>query len=364
MISAKFLMKILVEDIQKKAFDLGFSLCGFTDDFVPKKKHYFLNWLKEKRFAQMTWMEKNTDKRLGPHLVFEKTKSVIVLAISYAHEPKGKDYQLARYAYGADYHLWVKDLLEELAHFIQSRQKEFLWRSFVDTGPILERDLAQKAGLGWIGKNTCLLNDALGSYLFLGVVLCNLELLQSRDTPVPFAKGAKEAECHVPTLNQCGSCRLCLEACPTQALTPYQLDPYKCLAYQNIEKRGKRDEEFWGKFSDRLMGCDICQEVCPYNKGRGTLQRTPTDWQRTFSDFELGDLKGLLQLDDKNYQAKTKYSAISRVKYPDFMRNVFLVIANMDRRDLLEDLFVWQKQNPSLSLEEFDYCVKSFSKSL
>lgn len=303
-------MTITFSKIQDEAKALGFSLCGVVTNFAPKKQKYFLDWLKQKKFAGMEWLGKNTDKRLQPSLLFENTKSILVLAISYNHDPQpSQGYRIARYAHGQDYHLWVKGLLEKLAQKIKQSFVDFAWRSFVDTGPILERDLAGKAGIGWIGKNTCLLNEKWGSYLFLGVILNNLEFVESG-----------------PALNQCGSCRLCLEVCPTQALTPYQLDPYKCLAYQNIERRGARDAKIVAKMHNWLIGCDICQEVCPWNRGAPkTLQK---NWLKSFADYDLGSFDEIQKLDKKTYQKKIKDSAISRIRFEDFMRNVEIVQRN------------------------------------
>jgi epoxyqueuosine reductase len=249
------------------------------------------------------------DKRLAPQLLLEDCRSALVLAVSYAHEPPPRDWKLARYAHGEDYHRWMKKMLEDLALAIRERLGEgFQWRGFVDTGPVLERDLAAKAGLGWIGKNTCLINEGLGSYLFLAVMLTNLDL--------SFALPEKSAL----SLNQCASCRLCLEACPTQALTPYQLDASRCLAYHNIERRGAADPDIAEKMGAWVVGCDICQEVCPWNQ-RGTAE-APLFWREGFARFDLGGLQDLLALDEASYRKKTRDSAISRIKFTDFQRNV------------------------------------------
>ncbi len=329
--------------IRQKAYQLGFDLCGFTADFVPQQRDYFLNWLAQKRYADMGWLGVNVDKRLQPDTILESTKSVLVLACSYAHEPVTKDYALARYAHGEDYHLWMKLKLETLATWIQSDvQNDFLWRSFVDTGPVLERDLAAKAGLGWIGKNTNLLNSELGSYLFLGVIFSNLQFTAN-----------------IPVVDACGSCTLCLDACPTQALTSYQLNPAKCLAYHNIEKRGVRDRDFWQALGDNLVGCDICQEVCPYNHD---VQATKNqDWLSSFQQHALGDLQNILRMTEVDYKQKIKNSAISRIKYTDLLRNVFLVIANTKRKDLYADVLAWQNRHTEI-LEECTWCLEILQK--
>lgn len=332
-------------EIRKIASELGFDAIGFTKVFSPEHRDYFLNWLDEKKFAGMTWLAKNTDKRLKPQTLMENTKSALVLALSYNHhESERHDIKVARYAHGADYHSWVKKKLEDLAMHIQTHiSRDFKWRSFVDTGPILERDLAVKAGLGWIGKNTCLIHETLGSFVFLGVIFSNLEFPQA-----------------ALVTDQCGKCNLCIEACPTQALTPYQLDAQKCLAYHNIEKRGEREMTYWQSLGSHLVGCDICQEVCPWN-----FQAEETgfkDWLNGFSNYDVTDLKVALAMSERGYKQKFSDSAISRIKYVDFMRNIFLVIANLQQKEFLDDVIQWQKQNPNLHLAEYEYCMGVLSR--
>lgn len=327
--------------IKRKALALGFDACGFTDAFEPTRKEYFLKWLEERRFAGMEWLGRNADKRLSPDKLMPETRSAVMVAASYKHEPQsGRDYALARYAYGSDYHDWMREQLNELARFIaEEALSGAKCVSFVDTGPVLERDLAAKAGLGWIGKNTCLIDSGLGSYVFLGTLFCDREL--PRDAPAA---------------DQCAQCRLCLDACPTAALEPYRLDPAKCLAYHNIERRGERDPEFRAALGDNLVGCDICQEVCPWNFHAPETRKK--DWLAGFAENDLGDLRKILQMDASDYKAKTKRSAISRVKYEDFMRNVFLVIANARRGDLKTEVSRWRERNPGVAVRESEYCLE------
>ncbi len=290
--------------IRAQAAKLGIDAIGATHDFKPKHADYFLDWLKQGLNGDMAWLAKNTDKRLNPDTILPGTKSVIVCACSYNHEPQDLDFKIARYAHGTDYHLWMKEKLEALAQFIRDDiASDLVYRSFVDTGPVLERDLAAKAGLGWVGKNTCLINPELGSFVFLGVIFSNLEL-----------------DSFAPQKDLCGTCRLCLDACPTAALTPYKLDATKCLSYHNIEKRGERDEDFAKHFGEWLVGCDICQEVCPVN------HRAPDSnnesWRASFESHEMASLSEWENLSKKEYQEKFKDSAISRIRFEDMMRNL------------------------------------------
>jgi len=264
----------------------------------------------------------------------------MVLATSYNHNKSDdKEFKIARYAHGEDYHHWIKDRLEQLAVSIRDEiDSSFVWRSFVDTGPVLERDLAEKAGIGWVGKNSCLIDDELGSFIFLSVIFCNLDL-----TPT------------VPTLDQCGTCTLCLDACPTDALEAYQLDASKCLAYHNIEKRGERDPHYWSAMGNLLMGCDICQEVCPWNQ-RAEESKNES-WLEGFHDYHVQDFSEVLKLSKTQYRKKFYKTAISRVKYEDFMRNTFLVIGNLRKKDLLNDVLAWKQKNSGLNLAELKFCI-------
>lgn len=324
-----------------KAKELGFLLCSFTSSFEPLHENYFQNWVKDGKFGQMSYLSNNTDKRLSPDLIFPDTKSAIVVACSYSHHEKShEDYEIARYAYGEDYHRWMKTKLEALAvHIKEKFVFDFKWRSFVDTGPVLERDLANQAGLGWIGKNTCLIHPTHGSYIFLGVLFCNYDFKSHNNV----------------IADQCGSCSLCIEACPTQAIDDYQMDARKCLSYLNIEMRGPKDNVYYKDIDNHLVGCDICQEVCPYNLD--IAHEAETNWLKTFRKFDLGDLKNILKMSASQYKKSVKHSAISRVRYLDFMRTVFLVIANTKRVDLKNEVIEWQRLHSDSQLEELDYCL-------
>lgn len=331
---------LLEEKIQEQARVLGFDLCGFTSDFIPTHKDYFLSWLKEKKYADMTWLARNTDKRLAPQTLCDGTQMAIVVGRVYPTPAPEAGFQIARYAAGRDYHHSLKKDLETLAQFIaKDVGPSFSYRSFVDTGPILERDLAAKAGLGWIGKNTCLINADLGSYVFLGVIFVNLLLKASHQSA-----------------DQCARCRLCLDACPTQALTPYQLDASRCLAYHNIEKRGEREKSYWQALGDHVFGCDICQEVCPWNRdSSGEISETSQP------PFSKKDLPQILTMTKTQYMKKTRDTALSRIKYEDFMRNIFLVLANTKELSYLNLVLDWQKNHPDLHLSECKYCIEKIS---
>lgn len=331
--------------IQACAQRLGFSLCGFTQLKPPRHANYVKRWYQEKKYAGMAWMARNQHLRLNPAKLVPGAKTAIVVALSYQHDaPQTLPGEgLARYARGRDYHLWMKERLARLAAYLTQDWPDLVFRCLVDTGPILERDLAAQAGIGWIGKNTCLIHRETGSFVFLGVILID------RDLPAD-----------QPAADECGRCRLCLDACPTGALQPYQMDPSLCLSYQNIEKRGQRAQEFWPLLGDHLVGCDICQEVCPFN--REPKLAAPLDWTEGFKDFDVASLTELLTLTRGAFRRKFGASAVARIRFEDFMRNVFLMLARHKRSELLPEVFAWQKRHPRLNLAELDFCVEELQR--
>lgn len=333
------------EKLNLLARESGFDAIGWTSDFAPSQANYFQSWLKKKHHGEMGFLERNLDKRLSPDQIQPDTHTILVLLHSYNHDQgQKKSFKVARYAQGEDYHIWIKAKLESLAIRIRDELDEnFTWRSFVDTGPLLERDLAAKAGLGWIGKNTCLINEDLGSFVFLSVILCNLNL----------------ANPEIST-DQCATCRLCLDACPTQALDEYQINASKCLAYHNIERRGERDASYWSSLGDHLVGCDICQEICPWN--RNVPQTTNQKWLDSFANHQIMDLRELLTMTRSEYRRKYKSSALSRIRYDDMIRNVAIVAMNTHRSDLVPDLVQWQKLNSDLSLIEINQAILRLTK--
>lgn len=334
-----------IQTIIMESKRLGFHSFGITSDFIPHYKDYFIQWIQNQKYGDMKWMTKNLDKRLNPSLILEDTKSAIVLGISYHHDINCHgEFKMARYSFGLDYHVWLKERLDCLANFIKENiYSELKWKSFVDTGPILERDLAMKAGLGWIGKNTCLISKEYGSYIFLGVILSNLE--QKLENTV---------------LDGCGKCCRCEKACPTKALSDYRLDPEKCLAYHNIEKRGERVAEYHSFFKDNLIGCDICQDVCPWNQNKKWTDNN--DWLESFDQFQINSFRDILSMDRLDYKKKYGVSAISRIKYSDFMRNVFIVLSNLKKKDLLSDMNTWKKENQDIKLAECDECIRRLTE--
>ncbi|MCK4879713.1 MAG: tRNA epoxyqueuosine(34) reductase QueG [Bacteroidales bacterium] len=241
--------------IKEKALKLGFSGCGFSRaEALPEDAERLKAWLEKGYHASMGYMANHFEKRTDPTRLVEGSKTVISLLYNYYTERQQKDPEapvLSKYAYGKDYHYILKEKMQLLFDFIKSLHPEAEGRVFVDSAPVLDRAWAKRGGLGWIGKNSNLISRSAGSFLFIGELILNLEL-----------------EYHdVPEGDFCGSCTLCIEACPTQAILDNRtIDSGKCISYQTIENRGEIPSEIEEKLSGRLFGCDICQDVCPWNR--------------------------------------------------------------------------------------------------
>jgi epoxyqueuosine reductase len=306
---------ITSESIKRKAIDLGFDLCGIAPvDSFPELS-FLREWIDRGYAGEMAWMPRTADRRADVRAVVPGARSVIVTGTVYNTEPpsttRHPDHaQISRYAWGDDYHHVLKTRLDALVAWMRTESIEpFEARAYVDTGPVQERVYAQYAGLGWIGKNTCLINNALGSWLFLSEIICTLAL-------EPDAQG----------LEQCGSCRRCLDACPTGALVDSGvLDSTRCLSYLTIELRGSIPDEHRRALGTHVYGCDICQDVCPYNQvpprsGDAAWQPRP--------GLNAPPLADLWRRSDTDLRALIKGSAMTRAKLTGLRRNLAIAIGN------------------------------------
>ncbi|MEN8201821.1 MAG: tRNA epoxyqueuosine(34) reductase QueG [Bacteroidota bacterium] len=262
------------QEIKKEALRLGFADCGFSRaEALPEDAERLKAWLGQGYHARMGYMANHFEKRTNPTLLMESAKSVISTIFNYYTHRNQTDPRapiLSRYAYGKDYHKVLKDKLYQLLDFIKSRVPEAEGRIFVDSAPVLDRAWAQKAGLGWIGKNSNLISRNYGSFVFIGEIILNLELDYNE----------------APETDFCGSCTHCIEACPTQAiLNTRTLDAEKCISYQTIENKGDISPGLAGKLSNRVFGCDICQDVCPWN--RKALTHTEPDFEPVSGLLEM-----------------------------------------------------------------------------
>ena len=302
----------LAAAIKQRARAIGFDLCGITDAQPSRQRAYFESWLAAGRAGDMKYLHERIDERTDPGKLLPGASRAICVAMNY-HVPleappdAGRRGRVARYALGVDYHTHVKDKLYALADWLRERAPSAKTKCAVDTVPVLERELAARAGIGWVGKNTCVINPRIGSWIFLGEVFTTLEL------PID-----------EPSVDRCGTCRRCIDACPTNAIVaPYELDASKCISYLTIEHRGAIDPSLAAQASGWLFGCDICQDVCPWN-GRAPIA--------TLEELQPRLPSGSMAIDDvlgwnaDEYWAATRRTAMRRVKLPQFHRNARLAV--------------------------------------
>ncbi|HGY54818.1 MAG TPA: tRNA epoxyqueuosine(34) reductase QueG [Caldithrix abyssi] len=298
---------ILSEQIKRKARALGFHLVGIAPAVPLPQAPYLKEWLAEGRHGRMHWMENHPDKRLDVRKLVPGAKSVIAVAQNYytplPHSNEKNKAKISRYAWGKDYHKIIKKKLKRLLAAIRERDEAVEGRFFVDTAPIQDKLWAQQTGLGWQGKNTNIINRRYGSWLFLGELVVNIEL-----------------EYDDPALDYCGHCTACIEACPTGALQPYRIDARRCISYLTIETR---DEPIPRELSDKLegwvFGCDICQDVCPWNRFA-----KETDEAAYFPNEKniAPAFDELQSMTEEEYKQRFQGTPVLRARYKDFIRNV------------------------------------------
>src|ERR1043166_4779135 len=290
--------------VKARARELGFELVGITSADSPQHSAQFRQWLADGFHGEMTYLARNAEKRVAPAKVLAAAKSIIVVGLNYY---PGDSHHIARYAAGTrDYHDLMGEKLKQLAEFVGG-----IW--YVDTGPILERDLAQRAGIGFIGKHTNLISRRLGNWIFLGSVLTTLDLPADE-----------------PEREYCGTCRRCIDACPTRAIVaPYRLDARRCISYLTIELKGSIPVEFRPLIGDRVFGCDDCLEVCPWNRFARLSQFRPR---------ELPRLTEFLSWDEAKFRAFFRGTPIFRIKRRGFLRNVCVALGNIGDESVLPAL--------------------------
>ncbi|HEY0428244.1 MAG TPA: tRNA epoxyqueuosine(34) reductase QueG [Pyrinomonadaceae bacterium] len=312
-------MDSLTEKIKRKALEIGFQKIGVARaEPLTLEGERLKEWLGKKHHGEMLWMEREPEKRANPELIFPGAKSMIVVALNYftphEHEESDARGKVSRYAWGDDYHDVVKEKLRELLAWIKTENAEADGKICVDTAPVMDKAWASRAGLGWIGKHSNLITKEFGSWVFIGEILLNLEL---------------EYETEMVE-NHCGTCTMCLDACPTNAITaPFIVDSEKCLSYATIELRSPEfSPEIKENLSGWLYGCDICQDVCPWNRFE-----KPTDETR-FEPREgnvSADLDEILSLSPEEYSRKFRRSAMKRTKLGGLRRNAAALLENSNK---------------------------------
>jgi epoxyqueuosine reductase len=311
--------KITSATIKAKAAELGFAACGVASSEPLRTQVFFKGWLKNEMHADMRWIAKDetTAKRGDLKLIMPEVQSVICVAMHYRTSDeldKSTFGGIARYAQGNDYHDFMTKRLRELLHWMQE-QTDCNGRVYVDTGPVLERELAQRAGIGWAGKNTLIMSRELGSYFLLGEILIDLPL----DFDEPHWQ------------DYCGTCTACIDACPTDALKPHELDANRCISFHTIENREAPPAELAEKFGDWIFGCDACQEVCPWNHKSTFTSDEPQLWQRA----QMPKLDEWEEISQEEFSARLSKSPIKRAKRAGMQRNA--KIANHNEEVELEE---------------------------
>jgi epoxyqueuosine reductase len=292
---------------------LGFDLCRVARCETPPHAGEFAQWLGEGRAGEMEWLARNRDRRTDPQLVLPGARSVVVLAMNYFQTGNRKPDtgKIARYALGDDYHEIIEKKLRALDEFLRGHGG--IQKCYVDTGPVLERDFAALAGIGWHGKSTMLISRELGTWFFLAEIFTTLEL------PADTAQA-----------DHCGRCTRCIDACPTGAITaPHQLDARRCISYLTIELKGSIPLELRPLIGDRIYGCDDCLTACPWNRFARESSETAFAMREKVADMSLADF---LKLSDEEFRTLFRKSPIKRIKRRGFLRNVCVALGNTGTR--------------------------------
>lgn len=342
-------LKILADKIKVWGLELGFQQVGITNTDLDKDAEYLRQWLKNNYHGDMDYMSKNADLRANPQKLFPGTLSVISLSMNYlppdVETVKLLDHPnlayISRYAVGRDYHKLIRKRIKKLSEKIIQYGFEKSFRPFVDSAPVLERALAQKSGLGWIGKNTMLLNTSKGSWFFIGELFTSLKL------PVdePMHK------------NHCGSCTACLDICPTKAfIGPNQLDARKCISYLTIEHKGSIPAYLRKKIGNRVFGCDDCQLICPWNKFA-----QPTDEKEFSPRYNLDKIKliDLFSWTLDEFNKKTLGSPIKRIGYERWLRNLAVGLGNGEKNSNIIDILKSRLGFSNLVDDHIKWAIKS-----
>lgn len=311
-------MNELSRQIKQWGYELGFQQVGITDTDLSIAEQHLHNWLENGYHADLDYMHKHGLKRSRPALLEPETISIISVRMDYL--PAGHESMdtvlnnpvaafISRYALGRDYHKVIRKRLKKLAQRIEKKSGVCAYRSFVDSAPVLEKAIAEKAGLGWIGKHSNLINKKAGSWFFLGEIYTTLPLTADK-----------------PEINHCGDCTACLDVCPTQAIVaPYQVDARRCISYLTIELKGSIPENLRSSIGNRIYGCDDCQLICPWNRFAQTSQETD------FSPRHNLDAQHLIEVfnwSESEFLQKTEGSAIRRIGYQQWLRNIAVALGN------------------------------------
>lgn len=306
-------MQNLTQKIKSKALELGFAKVGIARaDELTEEGQRLREWLQRGYHATMDWMASNVEKRTDPRLILPNARSVVSVAMNYytegRHSVDPSVGKISRYAWGDDYHIVVTERVRQLSEYIKELEPSANSRVYVDTGPVMDKAWAVRAGVGWLGKHTNVITKEYGSWVFLGEVILDIEL----DYDQPMA-------------DFCGSCTACIEACPTGAIVePYVLDSNRCISYLTIEHRESFSPELASNFQNWVYGCDICQDVCPWNR----FQQPTTEGAFRPREYNIAPkLAQLAEMTETEFRERFRKSAVKRTKHEGLVRNVRAVLA-------------------------------------
>lgn len=297
--------------IKQKATELGFLYCGISKaDFLENEAPRLEQWLHQKKHGEMAWMENHFDKRLNPRLLVDGAKSVVTVLLNYFPQEtltEEDNFKISKYAYGIDYHYVIKEKLAALMGEISQNIGEVNGRAFVDSAPVMDKAWATRSGAGWIGKNANIIRPQVGSFFFIGELIIDLELV---------ADG--------PIQDYCGTCTRCIDACPTDAISePYVVDGNKCISYLTIELKNNIPEEFKGKMDNWIFGCDVCQDVCPWNSFSKPHEEPAFVLPE---DLKKYTKKDWIEISKEVFDKTFKHSPIKRSKWEGLKKNIAFVL--------------------------------------
>ena len=330
------------DELRALALRIGFSDCRIAEAKPAAHRALYEQWIADGKHGDMAWMARNVERRTDPRIVLPGAKSVIVFALNYyqgavPESANALEGRIARYAWNNDYHDLIEKMLRDIDAWLITQGGT--QRYYVDTGPVLERDFASDAGLGWNGKSTMQIHRALGTWFFLAEIITTLEF-----------------EPDAPAKDFCGKCTRCMDACPTNAITaPRRMDARRCISYLTIEHKGSIPIEFRRAIGDRLYGCDECLAVCPWNKfAQASHEAT---FQARESVFSM-KLRDMLQLTDETFRALFAKSPIKRIKRPAFLRNVCVVLGNIGTQDDVPALETAARDENALIAEHAQWALE------
>lgn len=296
--------------VKRLAAEAGFDFCGISQaGFLEEEARGLENWLNKNYHGKMAYMANYFDKRLDPRLLVDDARSVITVILNYFPEEEltESEYKISKYAYGVDYHLVIKDKLKTLMEGIRTEIGDVNGRAFVDSAPVMDKAWARRSGLGWVGKNSNIINRKIGSFFFIGELITDLAL-----------------EPDGPVKDYCGTCTACIDACPTDAIVePYRVDGSRCISYLTIELKDQIPDEFRGKMENWAFGCDICQDVCPWNsfaRPHQTSEFSPPQSLKEFKDWE--------EITQEVFNVLFKNSPVKRTKLDGLKRNIRFIKDN------------------------------------